>query len=776
MGGTTATHASGIGGIGRRAYSTTRTAATPAPADLPVETMKYKIMGAHDCCARSQREATMTLEDRLRLALLPENTLFVPSILDILWDLPQRFSKALSTALRHDNGGRNGLDQFLDRRVNIWELEHVDIWAVANHHKSFSHIVSEVFTRDDHGPNRNAAHAHMHQADRAGQPWQDGQEYCVIAVLRALQLHIDDEKARFQVQALAPREPTCSPARALAPQTPDAPTELRLRGGGGSRRDDATALPAGLDDELLAPLVAEARVLIGVSVRQAAAPVALAADIGELILIDPRVRLTSVALAAVAVSTAASLGHARGLARAFGTEVLLSEAGLGSLGFGCRCAEELAPFAIGALLRIAAEVWAPRIGEAPGPIFVQALDADLSYAHAASSGRHEATRPCSGAVASPWAAANGEGQRDLPALIAGVTYTQCCGSVPQFRSGHLAMSALFPPDRPEILTASYDSAAKIWRVGSGECLRALEGNGHVVITAAFSLEGLWVLTVGPGECLRALEGHDHAARSAASAPDRLEVLSASYDGTAKIWRGGSRECLRALDGHGYVAIAAVVSLVGQPVLSAAFSLDGLEVLTASQDFRRLRGLFVELILATDMASHKRILDSVDAALERFARTPPVASLDGGLGPGSAGEAMLLLQVAVKCADLGHVTLSRAAHLRYVRRLEEELFAQGDRERELGLEVSFLMDREMTGVASSQVEFFEDVALPLFRRLAMACRELQPLLEGAEGNYWYWRGLQSGRPVAAWNDKEKNRIFIREPQAFQGKLDELLKAE
>ncbi|CAK0907866.1 unnamed protein product, partial [Prorocentrum cordatum] len=247
--------------------------ATSAPADPLVETTKYKIMGAHDCCARSQHDTTMRLEDETTLGITPREDAIRAKVSDPFpWvfpilrgrgqyesrktiedykqslycedyvikrapDLqnsgcfpgytwialcnvttkqlglpllagsqypghtmrsPQRFSnEALPTALRHDNSGRNGLDQFLDRRVNIWQLEHVDTWAVANHHKSFSHIVSEVFTRDDHGPDRNAVHAHVHQADRAGQPWQ-AQEYYMIAVLRALQLRIDDEEARFQ--------------------------------------------------------------------------------------------------------------------------------------------------------------------------------------------------------------------------------------------------------------------------------------------------------------------------------------------------------------------------------------------------------------------------------------------------------------------------------------------------------------------------------------------------------------------------------------------------
>ncbi|CAK0825994.1 unnamed protein product [Prorocentrum cordatum] len=141
-----------------------------------------------------------------------------------------------------------------------------------------------------------------------------------------------------------------------------------------------------------------------------------------------------------------------------------------------------------------------------------------------------------------------------------------------------------------------------------------------------------------------------------------------------------------------------------------------------EEFRRLQGLFVELILATDMASHSSILESFRAALD--------ASEGRGFAPRSPADAVLLLQMALKCADLGHLTLNRALHLHFVQGLEAELFAQGDQEKALGLEVSFLMDREQPGAAASQVGFFEAVALPTFRSLARACPALQPMLRGA----------------------------------------------
>ncbi|CAK0864496.1 unnamed protein product [Prorocentrum cordatum] len=184
-----------------------------------------------------------------------------------------------------------------------------------------------------------------------------------------------------------------------------------------------------------------------------------------------------------------------------------------------------------------------------------------------------------------------------------------------------------------------------------------------------------------------------------------------------------------------------------------------------EEFRQFRGIFVELILATDMASNKSILESFGAALGKsvgasawsFGSVPRAVPKDGDFVPSSAAEARLLLQMAIKCADLGHLTLSRAQHLHFVHGLEAELFAQGDQEKALGLDVSFLMDREKPGVISSQVGFIESVALPVFQSLVGACQQLQPMLRGAEDNFRYWKGLQSqGDPGAQGGSRSEPR--------------------
>ncbi len=62
------------------------------------------------------------------------------------------------------------------------------------------------------------------------------------------------------------------------------------------------------------------------------------------------------------------------------------------------------------------------------------------------------------------------------------------------------------------------------------------------------------------------------------------------------------------------------------------------------------------------------------------------------------------QVALKCADLGHLASPRVVHKKWVQYLEEEFFRQGDREKQNGLTVSPLMDRDKNGITKSQVCF------------------------------------------------------------------------
>jgi len=152
----------------------------------------------------------------------------------------------------------------------------------------------------------------------------------------------------------------------------------------------------------------------------------------------------------------------------------------------------------------------------------------------------------------------------------------------------------------------------------------------------------------------------------------------------------------------------------------------------SDEYRELRKLVVEMVLGTDMAEGGKLLKTFQEV---------TSGSKGDFAPASAQEVILSLQMALKCADVGHLALGWSTHMRWVRRLEEEFFAQGKQEKKLGMpEVSFLMDDEKPGVSETQVGFFNFVALPLFRSFTNAFAKALPMLSAVERNYRKWSDI------------------------------------
>lgn len=175
----------------------------------------------------------------------------------------------------------------------------------------------------------------------------------------------------------------------------------------------------------------------------------------------------------------------------------------------------------------------------------------------------------------------------------------------------------------------------------------------------------------------------------------------------------------------------------------------------ARDFRRFRSLVVDLVVATDARDHNNILNSfihlLDASVTEESHTsthsagsPSLAHNSLCFRPAASSEAVMLLQVAMKCADLGHLALDWKMHLAWVRNLEEEFFAQGDREKSHGLPVSFLMDRDKTGASKTQVGFFDFVVLPLFRALVRAAPPAGSLLRAVLANHQLWREIEESQ--------------------------------
>ncbi|KAF5838514.1 hypothetical protein DUNSADRAFT_2712 [Dunaliella salina] len=116
--------------------------------------------------------------------------------------------------------------------------------------------------------------------------------------------------------------------------------------------------------------------------------------------------------------------------------------------------------------------------------------------------------------------------------------------------------------------------------------------------------------------------------------------------------------------------------------------------------------------------------------------------------------LLLLQIALKCADLGHIAEDLDVHIRWVKLLEEEFWRQGDQEKAANLPLSPLFDRTKPGISKSQVGFFDVVALPLLQILVSAMPGALPMLTGAEHNYDHWKHKEQHKQAQQQMQKEE----------------------
>ncbi|XP_056149078.1 dual specificity calcium/calmodulin-dependent 3',5'-cyclic nucleotide phosphodiesterase 1C [Lampris incognitus] len=136
---------------------------------------------------------------------------------------------------------------------------------------------------------------------------------------------------------------------------------------------------------------------------------------------------------------------------------------------------------------------------------------------------------------------------------------------------------------------------------------------------------------------------------------------------------------------------------------------------SKDDWRELRALVVEMVLATDMSCHFQQVK----AMKNFLQQPE------GIDKPKA------LSLLLHTADISHPAKNWDLHHRWTTSLLEEFFRQGDKEAELGLPFSPLCDRKSTMVAQSQIGFIDFIVVPTFTVLTdMTERIVTPLIDEA----------------------------------------------
>ncbi|CAG0886801.1 unnamed protein product [Darwinula stevensoni] len=143
----------------------------------------------------------------------------------------------------------------------------------------------------------------------------------------------------------------------------------------------------------------------------------------------------------------------------------------------------------------------------------------------------------------------------------------------------------------------------------------------------------------------------------------------------------------------------------------------------------LRKMTIDMVLATDMSKHMCLL----ADLKTMVETKKVAG-SGVLLLDNYTDRIQVLQNMVHCADLSNPTKPMALYSRWVDLLLEEFHLQGDKERQLSMEISPMCDRFNATVEKSQVGFIDYIAHPLWETWGdLVHPDAQNILDNLEEN-------------------------------------------
>lgn len=148
---------------------------------------------------------------------------------------------------------------------------------------------------------------------------------------------------------------------------------------------------------------------------------------------------------------------------------------------------------------------------------------------------------------------------------------------------------------------------------------------------------------------------------------------------------------------------------------------------ATNQLSEFRSLVIKIVLATDMSQHFDYLGKFKLKLESDA-----------LDFSDAEMRTLLLEMAIKCADISNPTKTIALCEDWAYRVMEEFFQQGTQEASLGLPVSPFMERSTTKVPKVQTGFIDFFVIPLFEAFArVPSVDLGLQLDQLRSNRDYW---------------------------------------
>ncbi|XP_074649717.1 high affinity cAMP-specific and IBMX-insensitive 3',5'-cyclic phosphodiesterase 8B-like [Tubulanus polymorphus] len=177
------------------------------------------------------------------------------------------------------------------------------------------------------------------------------------------------------------------------------------------------------------------------------------------------------------------------------------------------------------------------------------------------------------------------------------------------------------------------------------------------------------------------------------------------------------------------------------------------------DFRSLRQVIIDMVLATEMTKHFEHLSKYcNNIVKVFCQTEEDTESMGGSGADTSTSQISLLtspenrllvkRMLIKCADISNPVRPLGLCKEWAKRISEEYFQQTDDEKSKGLPVMMAMfDRKTCSIPKSQMSFIDLFLSDMFAAWD-EFTDVPELMQMLQSNYDYWQREQLKVDVAA----------------------------
>ena len=178
------------------------------------------------------------------------------------------------------------------------------------------------------------------------------------------------------------------------------------------------------------------------------------------------------------------------------------------------------------------------------------------------------------------------------------------------------------------------------------------------------------------------------------------------------------------------------------------------------NYKNIRKRMISQILATDMANHGEVMSLIRTKIKLFQeqgeeKVSDNSFLLSGNEKTKFDEQQVLLNYLIHMADLGHNCKKYEISKKWVKLLCEEFWIQGDKEKHLGIPISFLCDRDKIDVPTSQVNFLKGFIISSFDSLVEMFPKLGYTMDNAKNNINNWQKLLDQRRITGWTPKRED---------------------